>query len=295
VFQELPADWQASVRPTKAASARHEGSSDPKLPIGNWRMPRSFPDKPVQVAVIILASDTIHFTLALIDSIATAQDDIALEIIICDAGSGDITPLLWRGADNIRCIRCDPSLTYAAAANLAVKEATAPIIGFFNQKILVESGAIHELLKGMIEPVALIGPQALYSDRQLRAAGGIVDGDDAVCSFGRFDESTAAISMCAREVDFCPGACLAPRELLAELSGFDEAFGTFEIAQADLALRARAAGRRFLYWPAAKIVTYVQQWDRDGSYQPTGVFLLDFKRLLDKHASQISHMRDTYS
>src|SRR5206468_2171792 len=101
--------------------------------------------------------------------------------------------------------------------NLAVKEATSPIIGFLNQRIVVEPDAIRQLLNGMIEPIALIGPQTLYSGRRLRAADGIVNGNDAVRSFGRLDQPMAAISMNAREVDFCPGACLARRELLAEL------------------------------------------------------------------------------
>ena len=279
-------DSQASVFST--APATHYGGP----PDRDWQMPMSLTDKPAQLTVIIVASDGVDFTLALIDSIANAQDNIVLEIIICDLGSGDITPLLWGAADHIRCIRCDPSLTYAAAANIAVKEATTPIIGFFDQKALVAPDAIRQLLKGMSDSIALIGPQALYSDRRLCAAGGIID-RDSVHGFGRFDEPTRSIYMHAWNVDFCPHAYLARRELLANLGGFDEAFATFEMAQADLALRARAAGRRFLYWPAAKIVTYGQQWDGDGNYQPSDAWLRDLNRMLDKHASQISHMHDT--
>jgi GT2 family glycosyltransferase len=255
------------------------------------QMPAPLAAKPVRLAIIIVALDAIDFTLALIDSIAKAQDNIALEIIICDLGIGDITSLLWRATDNIRCIRCHPSLTYAAAANIAVKQANTPVIGFFDQKTLVEPGAIRELLKGMSDSVELIGPQALYSDRRLCAAGGIVD-CNSVYGFGRFDEPTRPIYMRARDVDFCPHAYLARRELLANLDGFDEAFATFEMAQVDLALRARATGGRFLYWPAAKIVTYVEQWDRDGSSRPDA-WLRDLDRLLDKYASQINHVHDT--
>jgi GT2 family glycosyltransferase len=283
-------DSQAPAFSTTPASAC-QGPPDPVLPVRHWQMPAPLADKPVRLAIIIVASDGIDFTLALIDSIAKAQDNIALEIIICDLGIGDITPLLWRASDNIRCIRCDPSTTYAAAANIAVKQANTPIIGFFDQKTLVEPGAIRELLKGMSDSVALIGPQALYSDRRLCAAGGIAD-CNSVYGFGRFDEPTRPIYMRARDVDFCPHAYLARRELLANLDGFDEAFATFEMAQVDLALRARATGGRFLYWPAGKIVTYVEQWDRDGSSRPDA-WLRDLDRLLDKHASQINHVHDT--
>jgi GT2 family glycosyltransferase len=283
-------DSQASAFSATPASASCQDPPDPVLPVRHWQMPAPLADKPVRLAIIIVASDGIDFTLALIDSIAKAQDNIALEIIICDLGIGDITPLLWSATDNIRCIRCHPSLTYAAAANIAVKQATTPIIGFFDQKILVEPGAIRELLKGMSDSVALIGPQALYRDRRLCAAGGIF-ACNSVCGFGRFDEPTRPIYMCARDVDFCPHAYLVRRELLANLDGFDEAFATFEMAQVDLALRARATGGRFLYWPAGKIVTYAEQWDRDGSSRPDA-WLRDLDRLLDKYASQINHVHD---
>jgi len=285
-------DRQASVSSMAPPSIHYAGPPDPVLPVGDWRMPAPLGGKPAQLTVIIVASDTVDFTLALIDSIAKAQDNIPLEIIICDVGFGDVTPLLWGATDNIRCIRCDPSLTYAAVANIAIKQAITPIIGFFDQKTLVEPDAIRQLLKGMIDSVPLIGSQALYSDRRLCAAGGIVD-RDCVYGFGRFDDPTQPIYLYARDVDFCPHAYLARRELLATLGGFDEAFATFEMAEADLALRARAAGRGFLYWPEAKIVTYVQQWDQDGNYRPTDAWVRDLNRLLNKHASQISHKHDT--
>jgi GT2 family glycosyltransferase len=64
------------------------------------------------------------------------------------------------------------------------------------------------------------------------------------------------------------------------------------MAQVDLALRARATGGRFLYWPTAKIVTYVEHWDRDRSSRPDA-WLRDLDRLLDKYASQINHVQDT--
>jgi len=175
---------------------------------------------------------------------------------------------------------------------ISIKQAITPIVGFFDQKILVEPDAIRQLLKGMSDSVALIGPQALYSDRRLCAAGGIIDGD-TVYGFGRFDEPTRPMYIYARNVDFCPNAYLVRRELFANLSGFDEGFATFEMAEADLALRARAAGQRFLYWPAAKIVTYAEHLDRSGNYQPTDGWSRDFARMLDKHGPQISHMRDT--
>jgi glycosyltransferase involved in cell wall biosynthesis len=244
-------DWQAS-----APVLRGDGASPgPALPVGNWRTPAPLAGKSAQLAIIIVASDVVDFTLALLDSIANGQSDIPLEIIICDLGIGDVTTLLWQRTDNIRCIRCDPLLTYAAAANIAIRAVTAPIIGFFDQKDLVEPGAIRELLKGMTDSISLIGPQG--------------DGD------------------------VCPHAYLARQELIANLDGFDEAFATFEMAQADLALRAREAGRRFLYWPAAKIVTYVQQSDRHHKYPLMDVWSCDVSRIFDKHGRQISQIRNT--
>jgi GT2 family glycosyltransferase len=234
-----PKASQTSVSPTPPPVTRQAGRPNPALPIGGWRMPAPLAGKPTQLSIVIVASKSIDFTLALIDSIAKAHDNIAVEIIICDLDSGDITPLLWGAAGNIRCIRCDASLTYAAAANIGVKDATAPIIGFFDQKALVEPDAIRKLLKGMTDSIGLIGSRARYKDGRLCPPGDV--NRDSLHDFGRSDEQRWPIHMYARDVDSCPYAYLAPRELLVKLRGFDEAFATFDTAQADLAFRARRA------------------------------------------------------
>jgi glycosyltransferase involved in cell wall biosynthesis len=135
-----------------SSSAQHFGSYQHSecsaIPtMRNWRMPTPLAGRPAQLTIVILASESVDFTLTLIDSIARAQEDILLEIIVCDAGPGDITALVWKAADNIKCIRCDPALAYTAAANLAVQQATTQNIAFFNQKTLVAPGTIHKLLR----------------------------------------------------------------------------------------------------------------------------------------------------
>jgi hypothetical protein len=132
--------YQSSECSAPSTSAHHERPTGPPLLLGNWRMPTPLAGKPAQRTIVIIASESVDFTLTLIDSIARAQEDIPLEIIICDAGAGDITALAWKAADNIRCIRCDPALTCTAAANLAVQQATTQNIAFFNQKTLVAPG-----------------------------------------------------------------------------------------------------------------------------------------------------------
>ena len=194
-------------------------------------MPRPLDGNSPQLSVIIVASNIIDSTLALIDSVTDAQINMALEIIICDLGRGDITPLLWKTADNIICIRCDPSLTYAAAANMGIKAARASIIGFFDQKALREPNTIAELLEAMTDSEVAFGLRAAMGTR-CYPAGTSVDKDAAV--------------------NFYSYAYLVHRELFVKLGEFDETLATFEMAQADLGLRARAAGEQISFLPRCK-------------------------------------------
>jgi glycosyltransferase involved in cell wall biosynthesis len=222
-------DWLAVAGPTARTSTPNDGSR--QLPMGGWRMPRPLDGNSPQLSVIIVASNIIDSTLALIDSVTDAQINMALEIIICDLGRGDITPLLWKTADNIICIRCDPSLTYAAAANMGIKAARASIIGFFDQKALREPNTIAELLEAMTDSEVAFGLRAAMGTR-CYPAGTSVDKDAAV--------------------NFYSYAYLVHRELFVKLGEFDETLATFEMAQADLGLRARAAGEQISFLPRCK-------------------------------------------
>jgi glycosyltransferase involved in cell wall biosynthesis len=135
--------YQTSVCSTIVPSTHHDRPPDPPPLVRNWLMPASLAGKPAQRSIIIIASPSVDFTLASIDSIARTQNDIPLEIIICDAGPGDVTSVLWKAADNIKCIRCDSTLTYDAAADLAVQQATTQNIAFFNQKISADASAVR--------------------------------------------------------------------------------------------------------------------------------------------------------
>jgi glycosyltransferase involved in cell wall biosynthesis len=141
-------NYRSSECSAIAASFDKNRPPGPPLVLGNWRMPAPLAGRPAQLSIIIIDSDSIDFALTLIDRIVRAQEEeeIPLEVIICHAGPGDITPLLWKAADNIKCIHCDASLTYAAAANLAVQQATTRNVAFFNQRSLVNPSAIRKLV-----------------------------------------------------------------------------------------------------------------------------------------------------
>jgi putative sugar O-methyltransferase len=281
-------DW--GTAPAQSGASSLVAPPDPLLPRGNWRMPIAIAGKPLGLTIIIVASDAIGPTLALIDSIAEAQGDIALEVIICD-----LTRLTFRFLRERECLKyigCDEAKTYAAAANVAIEQSTAPVIGFFDQRTLLTRTALRQLLAGMTDRVALIGPQVVYGDGRLRAAGGIVDRDDGVYGFGRFDEPTRPIYSYTREVDFCPDGWVVRRTVLDDLGGFDEAFETFEMAHVDFALRLRKKGQNCLYWPAAKLVSYTQKWLGTGDFRPSDAWLLGLNRVFQLHANQITSMRE---
>lgn len=265
--------------------------TDPVLPQAGWQMP-VVRDEITPALSIIVAADTASSALALINSIAATQDGVALQVIICDRGSSDVTGVLLGRCPQISYIRCESDLGYGAAVNRAIGLARAPLIGFFHQRTLLTPGALRSLVDGMKEEIAIIGPKVIYSDGRICAAGGIVDRDDGVYGFGRFGDPLKPSYLHSRVVDFCPDGYVVRGALLQNDGGFDPNIGTFELANVDLALRFREEGRQCLYYPHAVLISYSERWGGARAYHPPGEWRDDLAYVYRKHAIQINDMRE---
>jgi len=155
-------------------------------------------------------------------------------------------------------VKCAPyagPFHFARMNNLGVGRAAGDILVFLNDDVEpLDPGWLTELVAHAERPeVGIVGARLLYPSGAIQHAGmavGIMEGvghpyrdtfGSAWWHWLPFTRNVAAVT----------GACLAIRRSVFEkLSGFDEAFPV-NYNDADLCLRARAAGYEVIYEPAA--------------------------------------------
>ena len=220
-----------------------------------------------------MVTKSLESTLAFVDSLANCQGRLALDLIICDIGKGDVTGLLFTNRPKFLYIRCETDAAYSVAANQSLPFISTNVVGFFEAEALIQSEAPQRLLSSLTDQKGIVGPQVLYPDGRLKAAGGIIKYGKGAHGYGHLDpQPDHPRYKFARQVDFCPAGYLIKRDILHELTGFNEQYRTFEFAHIDLAFRARALGHSCHYCPSAQVFSYCEEvgedrqndWDRFG-------------------------------
>lgn len=220
----------------------------------------------LQVAAVVVAWNSREDLPAALGSLQPVT--LPLEIVVVDNASEDGTAaLVRRDFPAVRLVEAGANLGFAKASNLGWRATSAPLVLFLNPDAEVLPGAV-EALCAVLErrpEVGIVGPATRNPDgtaqvsfgpdltpwkewRQRRLVRGVAARDPAVLR--------EVEALCAREhePDWVSGSCLmARRSLLERLSGFDEQFFLYE-EDADLCLRARQAGTRVVFTPAARIV-----------------------------------------
>jgi GT2 family glycosyltransferase/glycosyltransferase involved in cell wall biosynthesis len=213
---------------------------------------------------IVLVTKSLESTLAFVDSLAHSQGRLALDLIICDVGKGDVTGVLFANRPNFLYIRCEPDAAYSNAANQSLSSISTNVVGFFEAETLMQGEAPQHLLSSLTDQKGIVGPQVLYPDGRLKAAGGIVKYRKAAYGYGHLDpQPDHPRYKFARQVDFCPAGYLIKRDIIHELAGFNEQYRTFEFAHIDLAFRARALGHSCHYCPSAQVFSYCAEGGED--------------------------------
>ncbi|HBS29617.1 MAG TPA: glycosyltransferase family 2 protein [Phycisphaerales bacterium] len=226
-----------------------------------------------ELTVIVISYNTRDMTLEALRSLARETPALAHEVIVVDNDSKDASAeAIAREFPQVRLIRLRENIGFAAANNLAAREARADLLLLLNPDTVVLDRAAERLVAfARSRPHAGIwGGRTLFADRSLnptscwrrqtmwsvlcRACGltGAFRGSrlfdrEAMGCWSRDTE---------REVDIVTGCFfLIERELWERLGGFDPAFFMYG-EEADLCLRARAIGARPRFTPGAVIVHY---------------------------------------
>ena len=223
------------------------------------------------VDLILVSYNTCQFSRACLES-ATGENVVASTIVVDNASTDGSAEAIAAQFPEIRLIASDVNLGFAAANNLAAREASGTYILLLNPDTVVLDGAIDRLVAfAEAHPdYGIYGGRTLFADGSLnptsvwrkptvwntfcRSAGlsavakdsGLFSGD----MYGGWARDTV------REVDIVSGCfLLIRRSLWEELGGFDTSYFMYG-EDWDLCLRARALGARCLFCPDAEIIHY---------------------------------------
>src|SRR5690606_20657206 len=213
-------------------------------------------EQPVASIVIPVYGQFAH-TLACLRALAAHPPAAAFEVIVVDDGSGDETPDLLPRIDGLRYHRRAGNGGFLAACNDGAALARGDVLVLLNNDTVPQPGWLDALLATFdTHPgTGLVGAQLLYPDGRLQEAGGVVFADGSAWNHGRFGDPADPRYAYVRDVDYASGAAIAiPRQLFLDLGGFDIRYAPAYYEDTDLAFAVRAAGRRVLYQPAARVV-----------------------------------------
>ena len=224
----------------------------------------SLPAEP-RVAVVVVSWNSREDLPRCLRSLEASS--LPLEIVVVDNASADGSAGVARTAlPSARVIEAGANLGFGRASNLGWRATSAPYVLFLNPDAEVAPTAI-EVMAGVLDTrpqVGIVGPRTRNADgtpqlsfgpdltplsewRQRRLVRGVRARDPHV--FGQVE------SLSAREHEpaWVSASCLLTRRpLLERLDGFDERFFLYE-EDVDLCVRARLAGFRVLFMPAAQV------------------------------------------
>ncbi|WP_166212736.1 glycosyltransferase [Cognatiluteimonas telluris] len=210
-----------------------------------------------RASIVIPVYNHFAHTLACLRALAAHPSAARCEVIVVDDGSSDETITALPQVAGLRYHRRARNGGFIAACNDGARVALGEVLVFLNNDTVPQPGWLDALLATFdADPkVGLAGAQLLYPDGRLQEAGGVVFSDGSGWNYGRFESPDDPRYAYLRDVHYASGAAIAiPRALFEQLGGFDSRYAPAYYEDTDLAFAVRAAGRRVVYQPAARVV-----------------------------------------
>lgn len=222
----------------------------------------------VRASVVIVNWNGGHFLGPCLRALA-AQTMTDFETIVVDNGSVDGSlKLLQEEFDWVHVLANDRNLGFAAAANQGIEASRAPFVATLNNDTQPDPDWLWSLVEAMQEArdVGACASRMVFADcpEIINSAGIAIDRSGIAWDRhgGRRDDGDA---MALEEIfGACAGAALYRKAMLDEIGLFDPDFFAY-LEDVDLAWRARAAGWRALYVPAARVTHHHSGTSIEGS------------------------------
>ena len=188
---------------------------------------------------------------------ALARVDGETEVVVVDNGSHDGSCAVIRAeAPDVKLVELPENLGFPSGASEGIRHSSGEWVALINNDVVVEPGALAAMIAaGTSAPdVGSVAAQMRFADAPevLNSTGIGVDrlgiAYDRLLGRPVTDSERHAVEVFGA----CGGAALHRRTMLDQIGGMDETY-FFALDDADLAWRARMAGWRCLYEPAAVV------------------------------------------
>ncbi len=251
------------------------------------------------LSVVVVNWNTCRLLEACLQSVEAARHDLSVDVFVVDNGSTDgSVDLVRERFPGVLLIANASNRGFAGANNQAVERARGRYLLLLNSDAEVETEALRTLVTYADEhpEAGVIGPKLLNPDGTLQPSGGrFPTPASTVASLlglnrltGRPRYGTARDYSKPADVDEVSGAAmLIRRAVIDQIGGLDEGFA-WGYEDVDFCLRARRAGWRVTYVPAARVV---HQWGASQRLAPAPTILKAIagrRRYFEKHYGRVT-------
>ena len=210
-----------------------------------------------RASIIIPVYNKLEYTAACLRSIAAEAGQTPFEVIVVDDCSSDATPDFLARCRGLEVVRNAANSGFIASCNAGAARARGEFLVFLNNDTTLTAGWLEALLATFEDfaKVGIVGARLVYPDGRLQEAGGIIFADASGWNYGRGESPDEPQYQFAAEADYVSGACLAiPRDLFAELDGFDRHYAPAYYEDTDLCFRIRQRGLRVMCQPLCTVI-----------------------------------------
>lgn len=209
------------------------------------------------VTIVIPVYNQLAHTAACLRAIAEHPPRADFEVVVVDDGSSDGTQAELEQWDGVRYHRRAENGGFIAACNDGAALARGQRLLFLNNDTIPQPGWLDELVAvaDADESAGIVGAALLFPDGTLQEAGGVVFSDGSGWNYGRGESPNDPRFSYLREADYVSGAVLLiDKALFERAGGFDARYAPAYYEDTDLAFAVRAAGKKVLVAPQARVV-----------------------------------------